>query len=188
MGEKPTKTIQSKTGVRKLHKAVREKYRERIELCFLLQDWEDAYNVGSMFRLAEGLGASELIMTGRTPIPPDNPMIPVTSMGQHRRLAFRYFDRHDEAAETLKQEGWSLIAVEIAENAVDYLEANYPAKTCLILGNEGGGVYGNLMKHVDQAVYIPMFGKGRSLNVTHAAAIVGYQALVGQVQARRSLK
>lgn len=181
------KTIQSKTGVRKLYKEFKKKYADRPQICFLLQDWEDAYNVGSMFRLAEGLGATELIMTGRTPVPPDNPMIPVTSMGQHRRLPFRYIERHDEAAQQLKSEGWTLVAIEIAEDAEDYLDATYPEKCCLILGNEGGGVYGNLMKLVDQSVFIPMFGKGRSFNVTHAAAIVGYQALLG-AQARRSEK
>lgn len=178
MGDKPTKTIHSKTGVRQVAKAVRAKYAGRPKLSFFLQDWEDAYNVGAMFRLAEALGAVELVATGRTPLPPDNPMIPVTSMGQHRRVPFRAFPHHEEAALALKAEGWTLVAVEIAENAQDFRETFYPDKTCLILGNEGAGIYGNLMKHVDQAVFIPMFGKGRSLNVTHAAAVVAYQALL----------
>ena len=43
-----------------------------------------------------------------------------------------------------------------------------------MLGNEANGVYGSVMKHRDGAVYIPMLGKGRSLNVHVAAAIVGF--------------
>lgn len=165
-----------------MYKEVKRAYSGRIDLSFFLQDWDDAYNVGSMFRLAEGIGATELVMSGKTPVPPDNPMIPVTSMGQHRRVPFRSFLGHEEACLAMKSEGWSLVAVEIAEGAVDYLEYEFPRRTCLILGNEGGGVYGSVMKHVDAAVFIPMFGKGRSLNVTHAAAVVGYQAVLGQLR------
>lgn len=182
MAEGVGKTIVSKTGVRKLYKELDKKYKNRRQICFFLQDWEDSYNVGSMFRLAEALGVTELVMSGRTPVPGDDPMIPVTSMGQHRRVEFRHFAGHEEAAVALKSEGWELVAVEVAEGAKDFYEYEFEDKTCLILGNEGGGVYGSLMKHVDGAVYIPMFGKGRSLNVTHAAAVAGYQALIGKAQ------
>ena len=166
-------TIRSKTGVREMMKEARRERTSTVELAFLLQDWEDAYNVGGMFRVADGCGARELVMTGRTPVPP-NPMIGVTSLGHHRRIPFRHIERHEEAALRLKEEGWSLVAVEIAEGARSFLEYEYPPKTCLVLGNEANGVYGSVLKHGDGAVYIPMLGKGRSLNVHVAAAIVGF--------------
>jgi len=171
------KTLHSKTGVRKLHKEFKREHPPAVELCFLLQDWEDAYNVGGMFRVADGCGAKELVMTGRTPVPP-NPMIGVTSLGHHRRIPFRHFTNHEEAALTLKKEGWSLVTVEIAEGAANYREFVFPARTCLVLGNEGAGIYGSVMKHRDAAVYIPMLGKGRSLNVHVAAAIIGFEAVL----------
>lgn len=170
------KTLRSKTGVRQLHKEHKRANPPAVELCFLLQDWEDAYNVGGMFRVADGCGASELIMTGRTPMPP-HPMIGVTSLGHHRRIAHRHFVSHEEAALKLKEEGWTLVTVEIAEGAENYRDFRYPRKTCLVLGNEGAGIYGSVMKHRDGAVYIPMFGKGRSLNVHVAAAIIGFEAV-----------
>lgn len=166
-------TLHKKAKVKKKH---RETEPSGVRLCFLLQDWEDAYNVGGMFRVADGCGAEELIMTGRTPVPP-NPMIGVTSLGQHRRIPFRYFERHQDAAEALQSEGWSLVAVEIAAEAEPYRGFGYPEKTCLILGNEGAGVYQALSKLADASVYIPMRGKGRSLNVTVAAAIVAFEAI-----------
>ncbi len=166
-------TIRSKTGVREMMKEFRAEHASTTELCFLLQDWEDAYNVGGMFRVADGCGATQMVMSGRTPVPP-NPMIGVTSLGHHRRIPFRHIEKNEEAALKLKAEGWSLVAVEIAEGAESYLEFQYPPKTCLVLGNEANGVYGSVMKHRDGAVYIPMLGKGRSLNVHVAAAIVGF--------------
>ncbi|HMS56070.1 MAG TPA: TrmH family RNA methyltransferase [Fimbriimonadaceae bacterium] len=166
-------TLRKKAKVKKKH---RETEPSGIRLCFLLQDWEDAYNVGGMFRIADGCGAEELIMTGRTPIPP-NPMIGVTSLGQHRRIPFRTFEKHTEAAETLIAEGWTLVAVEISDNAIPYRDFDYPAQTCLVLGNEGAGIYQALSKLATHTVYIPMRGKGRSLNVTVAAGIVAFEVI-----------
>lgn len=171
------RTIASKTGVRDVHRAMRQKYEHRPQLCFFLQDWEDGYNVGAMFRLAEAVGAEMVIGSGRTPQPDDNPMIAVTSMGQHRRVHFRHLGSHQQAAETLAKEGWSLIAVEIASGAIDIAECKFPNKTCLVLGNEGGGIYNAVMDRCEQAVFIPMFGKGRSLNVSAAAAVAAYAAI-----------
>ncbi len=129
-----------------------------------------------MFRVADGLGAKLLMASGHTPLPPD-PMVSVTSLGAHRRIPFKHFRSHEDAALDLLGEGWTLVAVEIAERAVPYFEFEYPERLCLVLGNEANGVYGNVLKHCAGAVVIPMLGKGRSLNVHVAAAVVGYHAL-----------
>jgi len=171
------KTIHSKTGVRQLHKATAEK-RRKMQLAFLLQDWDDAYNVGGMFRVADACGAYEMVFSGRTPQPPD-PMVSVTSLGHHRRVHWRDLGRNEDAAIKLKQEGYTLVAVEIAEGATHYTEFDYPEKTCLVLGNEVKGVYGSVMKHCDACVFIPMAGKGRSLNVHVAGSVIAFQALDG---------
>ncbi len=177
MEHRAPRTLAGKTAVREIHRAMREKYQDRPEICFLLQDWEDGYNVGSMFRLAEAVDAQMLIGTGRTPQPEANPMIAVTSMGQHRRIPFRYIKGHAEAADQLVKEGWTLIALEIASGAVEISEYKFPDKTCLVLGNEGAGIYSAVMDRCAGAVYIPMFGKGRSLNVTSAASVAAYAAI-----------
>ncbi len=174
------KTLRSKTGVRQLYKEFRTAHPGRAEVAFFLQDWDDAYNVGGMFRVADACGAAELFMSGKTPIPPD-PMIGVTSLGHHRRIPYRCFQSHEEAAVAAKSAGYSLIAVEIAEGAVCYTEFAWPQKVCLVLGNEVNGVYASVMKHRDAAVYIPMFGKGRSMNVHVAGAVVAYRAILGAI-------
>lgn len=172
------KTIRSKTGARQLQKALRESRPPAIEIAFLLQDWTDGYNVGGMFRVADACGAAEMMLAGRTPAPPD-PMIGVTSLGNHRRVKWRHMERYEEAACLMKSEGYALVAVEIAEDAHNYAEFEYPSRTCLVLGNEQSGVYGKVLQLCDAAVVIPMAGKGRSLNVHVAAAVVAFQALHG---------
>jgi 23S rRNA (guanosine2251-2'-O)-methyltransferase len=172
------KTLHTKTGVRKLHKEFKDSHPSRVEISFLLQDWEDAYNVGGIFRVADACGASELFMTGRTPVPPD-PQISVTSLGHHRRIPFEHFAKHEEAALAAKEKGYAIVAVEIADDAVDYSKFEWPAKVCLVLGNEVNGVYASVMRHRDASVYIPMLGKGRSMNVHVAGAVVAFRAVLG---------
>lgn len=146
----------------------------------MLQDWADAYNVGSLFRVADACGAKEVVMTGRTPMPP-NPMISVTSLGHHRRVPHRLIASHEDAVLEMKAAGYKIVAVEIAEGAVSYGEYEFKDKICLVLGNEENGVYPKVMRHRDAAVFIPMFGKGRSMNVHVAGAIVAYHALMSSL-------
>jgi len=143
-----------------------------------MQDWSDAYNVGGMFRVADACGAKELFASGKTPVPPD-PMIGVTSMGAHRKVPIHAFERHDDCIAAIKQAGYALVAVEVADSSINYQDFAFPEKTCLVLGSEGGGVYGKVLKQCDASVFIPMVGKGRSINVHVAAAVVGFQARTG---------
>ena len=72
------------------------------------------------------------------------------------------------------------MALETVQGAECYLEYDYPPKVCLVLGNETKGVYPQTLSFCDGAVYIPMYGKGPSMNVHVAGALVAYQALLGE--------
>ena len=167
-----------KVEVKRLFERTARDYPSRVELAFLLQSIEDPLNVGSMFRIADACGASELIFTGPTPTPPHEE-IERTARGHERRVAWRRIGRIDEATATLKAEGYHLVALETAQGAKCYLEYDYPEKVCLILGNETKGVYPQTLSFCDGAVYIPMYGKGPSMNVHVAGALVAYRALMG---------
>lgn len=173
----PRPAIRKKTELRQQRKEFIERAGPRRQLVFLLQDWSDAYNVGGLFRVAAACGAQEMIMVGRTPVPPD-PMISVTSLGMHRRVPFRQFKKWDEAVDALRKDGYKLVAVEITPDAEHYMAHEYPEKTCLVLGNEGAGITPGLLRACDSAVMIPMYGKGRSLNVHVAGAIVAFEAML----------
>ncbi|MBS1713294.1 MAG: tRNA methyltransferase [Armatimonadetes bacterium] len=169
------KTLKGKTEVRRLHRSFRQDRPPKVEIAFFLQDWDDAYNVGGLYRVADAVGAKLVVTSGHTPVPPD-PMIGVTSLGHHRRIATRSYRGHEEAVLSLIAEGWTPVAVEIADGAQCYTDFEYPDRVCFVLGNEVNGVYGSVLRHCAGAVYVPMLGKGRSLNVHVAAAIVAYRA------------
>ena len=168
-----------KVEVKRLFERAARDYPPRVELAFLLQSLEDPLNVGSMFRIADACGALELVFTGPTPTPPHEE-IDRTARGHERRVAWRRIGRIDAAAATLKAEGYHLVALETAQGAACYLEYAYPEKVCLVLGNETKGVYPQTLSLCDGAVYIPMYGKGPSMNVHVAGALVAYRALMGR--------
>lgn len=70
--------------------------------------------------------------------------------------------RHDDAIRAVREDGYQVVAVEVAEGALSYREFEYADKVCLVLGSEKKGVYPNVLKKCDGAVIIPMAGKGRS--------------------------
>ena len=80
------KAIRKKTAVRSLNKQAKRTFRSEVSLAFWLQDWEDGYNVGGLYRVADACGANLIVLTGRSPKPGENPMIGVTSLGHHRRI------------------------------------------------------------------------------------------------------
>lgn len=169
------KTIRGKMPLRKMMRDSTSLHPPRREIAFFAQDWDDGFNSGSLFRTADALGATHIYLAGRTPSPEEE-TVHRTSMGHHRRVAWSQFARWDDAMDRIQADGWTMVAVEIAEGAVPYFEYVFPARTCLVLGHEERGVYSAVMKQCQAAVYIPMAGKGRSLNVAVSAAIVGFHA------------
>ena len=167
-----------KVEARRLFQEAAEQYPPQVELAFLLQSMVDPRNVGSLFRIADSCGARELVFTGRTPVPPDEE-IDRTSRGHDRRVPWRRIPRIDQAASCLKEEGYHLVALEMAQGTRCYLDYPYPPKVCLVLGNESKGVYPATLQHCDGAVFVPMHGKGPSMNVHVAAALVAYHAMIG---------
>jgi 23S rRNA (guanosine2251-2'-O)-methyltransferase len=71
----------------------------------------------------------------------------------------------------LKDDGWTLVALEITESAVDLNDFEPTGKICLIVGHELTGVPEEILSLCNQTVKIPMLGKKESLNVAVAAGI-----------------
>jgi 23S rRNA (guanosine2251-2'-O)-methyltransferase len=155
---------------------LRSDERPPIEIAFVMQDVADPVNIGAAFRIADACGASELVLTGLSPIPPD-PTIHGVGRGTHRRVAWSYVKDASEALSRLRSEGYACYALEVSSNAVPYTNVVYPDKVCFVAGNEHHGVTIRTLAQCSGAIYIPMYGKIRSLNVHVALAIVSFHAL-----------
>jgi tRNA (guanosine-2'-O-)-methyltransferase len=134
---------------------------------------EYPYNVGSIFRLADGLKMSELILSGITPTPP-HPTIDKVGRHKAKNVPWRYEQDPQVAIDRMKRDGYQVVALELTDTSVPYHQYHYPDQTCLVVGNEAHGVSKSVLNACDDAVFVPMYGKGRSLNVQTALAVVAY--------------
>lgn len=145
----------------------------RPEIHIVLDRLRSAHNVGNIFRLADAVGANEIICCGYTAAPP-HPKLVKTAMGADKTVPFRSFPTAADALRELKAEGCKAVAVETLETACDAWKFDYPDKIALLLGNEALGISPDALELCDAAVSLPMFGTKVSINVGNCAAVVLY--------------
>jgi tRNA (guanosine-2'-O-)-methyltransferase len=99
-----------------------------------------------------------------------------TSSGTEKWMCVRTHESMDLATQSLKSDGFQLVAAHLSDRACDFREIDYTAPTALVLGTELFGISKQALKCVDQLIMIPMQGMSQSLNVSVAAALVLYEA------------
>lgn len=164
------------TDLKRFLRDYKREHKPAHDLVALLQSVEYPANVGSIFRAADGAGMSELVLTGITPTPP-HPTIDKVGRFKSLKVPWRYEQNPVQAIAALKADGYHIVAVELTDTAVPYHTFAYPQKTCLVVGHEDHGVTKATLAACDTAVFLPMYGKGRSLNVHVALSIVLYHIL-----------
>jgi tRNA G18 (ribose-2'-O)-methylase SpoU len=148
----------------------------RNPIVLILENIYDTYNVGGLFRLADGLAASKIYLCAETEIPP-NHRIQKASIGTYKVVPWVYKESAAEAIEELKKEGIQVVAVEQDGKSVDYRKFEYKSPVALLVGNETFGVSKEALALCDATVEIPMWGINKSLNVIVSAAIVGFHVM-----------
>lgn len=147
------------------------------EITIVLDRLRSAHNVGNIFRLADAVGAKEIICCGYTAAPP-HPKLEKTAMGADKNIPYRIFPDSLEAVRNLRTEGYAMIlAVESLPEALDAWEVEYKFPLALIFGNEALGVHPDTLKEVDGTVCLPMFGMKTSVNVGNCVAAVLYSVV-----------
>jgi len=140
----------------------------------LLDNIRSAWNVGSIFRSADGFGYDHVYLCGITPTP-ENEAVTKTSLGAEDTVTWSYHRDAVKLVNGLKKEGWIINALEDDARATSiHTREDGPKKTALILGNEVTGVDPDLLDLCNEIYYIPMRGKKKSFNVAIAFGIAAY--------------
>jgi 23S rRNA (guanosine2251-2'-O)-methyltransferase len=142
----------------------------------VLDNLRSAFNVGSIFRLADAVRAAEVVTCGYTAHPPHH-KLEQTSLGTDLSVPARRFADTADALTDLKSGGVQVVAVETVAGAKPFHRFDFRFPVAVVFGNEALGVAQNLLPLCDGIVQIPVAGYKNSINVATAAAIVLYELL-----------
>ena len=143
----------------------------RRRITVLAHNIRSLWNVGSLFRTSDAFGVQKIYLTGYTATPPRRE-ISKTALGAEEWIEWEYKKNPLSVIDSLKSEGWEIVALEQTKDSVDLKVFEPLEKTCLILGHEVTGVPDELLEVCDRSVEIQMHGKKESINVAVAAGVV----------------
>jgi tRNA (guanosine-2'-O-)-methyltransferase len=161
------------TPLKRYLRQYRREHKPRGRLRALLVNVEDPANVGSIFRLADAIGFEGLDLAGITPAPPHR-LITKLGRNKHERVPWRHAPQPEALVNAMRNDGYRLVALELTTDAVPFHRFSYPEQCCLVVGHEEHGIPPAVLDLCDAAVFLPMYGKGLSLNVHVALSIVAY--------------
>lgn len=151
---------------------------KRQDIYIILDDILDTYNVGSVFRLADAVGAKKVYLCGRTETPP-NSRIKKASINTWQWVPWEHFPTAKETILKLKSEvkDVQIVAVEQDTRSVPFESFDYKLPIALVVGNETDGCSKETLESCDHIVELPMLGINTSLNVMVTLGIVLYKVV-----------
>ena len=146
---------------------------EKLPLVVVLDSVRSLYNVGSVFRTADAFRLTGIVLCGITATPP-NAEIHKTALGAEDSVAWKHFDDTMEAVQWLRDEGYTLLAIEQCEGStmLNDFHPDPSLRYAVILGNEVKGVQQSVVDACDGCIEIPQFGTKHSMNVSVTAGII----------------
>lgn len=143
-------------------------------LVVVLCDVQDPGNVGAIVRVAEGAGASGVIVAGQSADPYGWKALR-GSMGSALRLPIHRVAEVRDAVASARHHGAQVVAT-VPHGGVSLFHAQLAGPTALLIGGEGPGLSPDIIERADVRVTIPMTAPVESLNAAVAAAVLLYEA------------
>lgn len=153
-----------------------------MEIVAVLHDVRSVHNTASIFRTADAAGVKKIFLCGITPTPIDRfkkvrADFAKVSLGAERSVAWEHCEKTADAIAAVRDDGYTVVAVEQSKNSVPYFTMNGESKKkiALVFGNEVEGLASSILKMADVTLEIPMGGRKESLNVSVAFGIVVFR-------------
>jgi 23S rRNA (guanosine2251-2'-O)-methyltransferase len=150
----------------------------------ILDDIRSRWNVGSMFRTADGAGLQDMVLCGISPVPGEQDLSR-SALGAEHTVPWRYRPDVLSACREAAAQGFHILVLERTPRALPLFEYTPPGPVALVIGNEVHGVHPRLLEISNTTLSIPMYGLKESLNAAVAFGIAVYH-LVHAFSADRS--
>ena len=160
-------------------KSVNEyKKADKSPIIVVLDNVRSMNNIGSVFRTADAFLVKAVHLCGITAKPPHKD-IHKTALGATESVPWKYYETTIETIKQLKDNGYIIISVEQAKEAIslgDFI-VKKGAKYALVFGHEVRGVAQEIVDLSDYCIEIPQFGTKHSFNISVSAGIVLWELL-----------
>ncbi|MDO6818682.1 RNA methyltransferase [Zobellia sp. 1_MG-2023] len=149
------------------------KKAEKSPIVIVLDNIRSLNNIGSVFRTADAFLIQKIYLCGITAQPPHKD-IRKTALGATESVDWEYRENTVDLVNSLTSDGYTVLAIEQAENAVMLNELTIDAdkKYALVFGNEVKGVSQEVVNASQTVVEIPQYGTKHSLNISVSAGVV----------------
>lgn len=151
-----------------------EEFKEakKSPLVVVLDNIRSQHNIGSAFRTADSFRIEKIYLCGICATPP-TAEIHKSALGAEFSVDWEYYKETIDVVKRLKDEGFTIISVEQAENStmLDSFQLPENQKIALIYGNEVKGVEQAVVDASDICLEIPQYGTKHSLNVSVSIGI-----------------
>lgn len=158
------------------------KAHSKLPVTIVLDNVRSQHNIGSVFRTADSFIMERVLLCGICATPP-TAEIHKSALGAEFSVDWQYFNQTTDAVKELKEDGYTIVSIEQAENSAsleratkeiygDLSGSGVEKKVALIFGNEVKGVSQPVVDASDYVIEIPQFGTKHSLNISVSAGMV----------------
>ncbi|MBT2162464.1 RNA methyltransferase [Zobellia barbeyronii] len=149
------------------------KEADKSPIVIVLDNIRSLNNIGSVFRTSDAFLIEKIYLCGITAQPPHKD-IRKTALGATESVAWEYNESTVDLVKSLTVDGYTILAIEQAENAImlNNLEIDATKKYALVFGNEVKGVSQEVVDASHSVIEIPQYGTKHSLNISVSAGVV----------------
>ena len=148
---------------------------ETLPLVLVVDNLRSAFNVGSIFRIAECFGVAHVYLCGYTATP-EQAKLKKSAMGTDVYQRWSWHARAAELLGHLKSTGYLVYGLETSATALSLHEMSFAkVPTALVFGNERFGIESDILGLCDGVVEIPCQGRKNSLNVAVSLGVATYE-------------
>jgi tRNA G18 (ribose-2'-O)-methylase SpoU len=152
------------------------KAQPKAPVALVLDNIRSGLNVGAAFRTADAFALEHIHLCGITACPPHREILK-TAIGATESVSWSYQEDTVAAITKLKGQGYTVLAVEQADEQTWLQEFRWPEsqKVALVFGNEVEGVSDAAMEQIDGCLEVPQYGTKHSLNIAVCVGVVCWE-------------
>jgi TrmH family RNA methyltransferase len=129
-------------------------------------------NIGNMIRLADNVGAEDVFILG-TGFQLRMSSIKKTAGLSYNNIRLTFIAPEDFFAQL--SSNIQLVAIETCEDSTNIFTTKLPENIVFLLGNERNGLPDEILQKCSLRLHIPMIGKCKSMNVSHALSVALFE-------------